>query len=300
MSSEIGRRAVAVDALLGFAVFAVVAIAVGSDVSDPGVDDPLVVELPKLGYLIAALLGVLMFWRRTRPVVVLLATGVLIVANYVLDLPIIGLAVPLAPALYSAAEAVRTRWALGTAAGLLLLSTGVRLLQGQDPAFVLGYELASTIAIMVAAIALGHIQVQRGRAEEQRRRIVELDRQAARAEAAERVSLERTRIARDLHDAVGHRLTAVMLHSSVAVEALTNTLKHARARTATVEFTRDEDGLAVTVADNGATPAGLARPGSGLAGLRERVRLVGGKLEHGPRDEGGYLVRARPAFGGPR
>lgn len=92
-------------------------------------------------------------------------------------------------------------------------------------------------------------------------------------------------------DATAHRIVQ---------EALTNTLKHARARTATVEFTRDEDGLAVTVADNGATPAGLARPGSGLAGMRERVRLVGGKLEHGPRDEGGYLVRARPAFGGPR
>ncbi|MBE2998127.1 sensor histidine kinase [Nocardiopsis sp. HNM0947] len=392
MSSESGRRAVAVDALFGFAVFAVVAIAVGSDVADPGVDEPLVVDRPALGYLIAVMLGALMFWRRTRPVAVLLATGVLIVANYVLDLPIIGLAVPLAPALYSAAEADRTRWAVGTATGLLLLSTGVRLAQGQDPAFVLGYELASTVAIMGAAIALGHIQVQRRRAGEQRMRIAELDRQAARAEAAERVSLERTRIARDLHDAVGHRLTVVMLHSSVAVEALegdrpdldtartelgyvtdysraglrelrstvhalrgsdsevagtaslaylddltaevraagltvdvrgrpergdlpalvdatahrvvqealTNTLKHARARSATVEFTVDGEDLTVSVADDGATPAGDEGTGSGLAGMRERVRLLGGELETGPRPDGGFLVRARLPIGGPR
>ncbi len=40
------------------------------------------------------------------------------------------------------------------------------------------------------------------------------------------------------------------------------------------------------------------RAGHGLSGMRERVRLVGGSLETGARDEGGYRVAARLPIGG--
>ncbi|MCY9786635.1 histidine kinase [Nocardiopsis sp. EMB25] len=213
MTRQSGRQDVIVDALLGFAVFAVVAIAAGADVTGTG-------NLTPLAYALAAVLGGLMLVRRRWPVLVVLATSALIVANYVLDLPTIGLAVPAAAALYSAAEAGRTTWSVGAAAGLLLVSTLARLGQGTDPAYLLGYELASTVAIMGAAIALGHVQWQRLRAERQRARIAALDAQARAAEAAEVVALERTRIARDLHDAVGHHLSVVSLHAAVAAEAL--------------------------------------------------------------------------------
>lgn len=381
-----------VDVLFGFAVFAVVAIAVGADVNDPGTPEARDGPFFLLGLVIAVLLGVLMLWRRHRPVTVLVATAVLVVTNYVLDLPIIGLAVPLAPALYSAAEAGRARWALGTATTLLVLSTTVRLVQGQDPGFVLGYELASTVAIMGAAIALGHIRVQRKEAERQRERIAELDRGRLEAEAAERISRERTRIARDLHDAVGHQLTVVTLHSAVASEALqgqapdleavrtelgyvteysraglrdlratvralreadpgeergaslayldelvekvrttglevrvtnpprpgevpgmvgatayrivqealTNTLKHAGASRADVEFDRRGEDLNVVITDDGTAGEGPVERGSGLAGMGERVRLVGGTVHSGPREDAGFEVRACLPCGGAR
>jgi signal transduction histidine kinase len=373
-----------VDALFGFAVFAVVAIAVASDVSDTG-------NLP-LGYGVAGVLGALMLVRRRWPVAVLVATSVLVVANYVLQLPVIGLAVPVAAALYSAAEAGRTLWSVGLAAALVLVSTFTRLQQGQDPAYLLGYELPTTVAVMGAAAALGHVQWQRRRAEHQRVRIEVLDRQARESGAAELLALERTRIARDLHDAVGHHLSVVSLHAAVAAEALdddpadvpvaraeldhvagasraglselratvralreadpggdrasslahldelvatvraagvdvevtgapalgevpgmvdatayrivqealTNTLRHARAPRARVAFSRRDGMLDVTVTDEG-TAAPVASPGgSGLAGMRERVRLVGGSVEAAPRPGGGFGVRALLPLGDDR
>jgi signal transduction histidine kinase len=40
------------------------------------------------------------------------------------------------------------------------------------------------------------------------------------------------------------------------------------------------------------------RAGHGLDGMRERVRLLGGSLETGPGDDGGYRVAARLPIGG--
>lgn len=375
------RQTLVVDALFGFAVFAVVAIAVGADVGDQGNQ--------VLGYGMALLLGGLMLLRRYRPVLVLVATSVLVIAHHAVDLPTIGLAVPLAGALYSAAEAGRARWALGSAVALIAISTLARLSQGQDAAYLLGFELASTVAVMGAAIALGDGTRQRREGARQRERIAVLDTQAREAEAAEWVARERTRIARDLHDAVGHHLSVVSLHAAVATEALeedgpnltmartelahvtqasreglrdlratvralrepgagveqvaglihldelvdsvraaglvvevtgvageeltglvdatayrvvqealTNTLRHARARRAEVSLERSGEELVVTVADDGRIEDTPLREGSGLTGMRERVRMVEGTLEAGPVPGAGFRVRARLPLGG--
>ncbi|MER5641397.1 sensor domain-containing protein [Kitasatospora sp. NPDC002227] len=58
-------------------------------------------------------------------------------------------------------------------------------------------------------------------------------------------------------------------------ELLTNVSKHARARTASVEAWREGDRLMVQVRDDGRGGA-AAHPGSGLAGLAERVGAVDG------------------------
>jgi signal transduction histidine kinase len=83
----------------------------------------------------------------------------------------------------------------------------------------------------------------------------------------------------------------------VVQEALTNVIKHAgNARTSVSVEYRDGD-LVVAVADAGrrAGAAGPAIPGAGrgLLGLRERVAMYGGELDAGPRERGGWLVRAR-------
>jgi signal transduction histidine kinase len=63
----------------------------------------------------------------------------------------------------------------------------------------------------------------------------------------------------------------------VGCEGLTNVIKHARASAATVSAVRRNGSLIVTVADDGVGGA-APRPGSGLAGLADRVQAAGGQL----------------------
>src|SRR5262245_28001307 len=64
----------------------------------------------------------------------------------------------------------------------------------------------------------------------------------------------------------------------VACEALTNAVKHASASRVSVRAVRDNGSLLVSVADDGVGGA-VARRGSGLAGLQDRVAAHGGTLE---------------------
>ena len=82
----------------------------------------------------------------------------------------------------------------------------------------------------------------------------------------------------------------------IVQEALTNTLKHAGAATATVRLRYEPTAFEVEVADNGrGNPDAPDRPvgGHGLMGMRERVSLHGGHLVAGPGEAGGFVVRAR-------
>jgi signal transduction histidine kinase len=76
----------------------------------------------------------------------------------------------------------------------------------------------------------------------------------------------------------------------VVQEALTNTLKHAGPARARVQICWTEDELQIEVANNGRNIA--PSTGYGHAGMSERMRLYGGRLESGPGPDGGYVVRA--------
>ena len=73
-------------------------------------------------------------------------------------------------------------------------------------------------------------------------------------------------------------------------EGVTNVVKHANARTCTVSL--GPTWLQVT--DDGVGHADRG-PGSGLAGLRERAAAVGGRVDAGPRPEGGWCLRVETA-----
>ncbi|GGR51371.1 signal transduction histidine kinase [Nocardioides luteus] len=81
----------------------------------------------------------------------------------------------------------------------------------------------------------------------------------------------------------------------VVQEGLTNALKHAHGRRTQVDVRYDEAEIVVRVSTSGAVPAatpGGAEGGRGLAGLRERVALLGGDFEASGRRDG-FVVSAR-------
>jgi signal transduction histidine kinase len=80
----------------------------------------------------------------------------------------------------------------------------------------------------------------------------------------------------------------------IVQEGLTNALKHAGAAQAEVLLRYEPRGLGVEVRDNGRGNGSANGDGAGhgLIGMRERVSLYGGALQTGPRDGGGFEIRA--------
>lgn len=366
-------------------MFAVVGVAIAAEVDDDSVASP-------LAYLFGVLFAAPAFFRRRYPVAVLCITAAVLVAYYALAFPPIGLALPLAAALYSAAEQGHPRWSVGIAAALLVLSTSVRIAQGDDLSYLLGFELAGSIGLMAAVIALGDsVRSRRMLRQEmvRRERAAEIERER---EAARRVEQERLQIARDLHDLLAHTISVISLHTDVATEALeddpprarrslrsvrtactqavgelratvealrapadarpgderrptpgladlghlveavsaagvtvrvetrgtpaalatvadatayrvvqealSNVLRHAEATEVLVVLDHRDDTLTVSVADNGRGADSRAPGGWGIAGMHERVGLLGGTVTTETPEDGGFVVEARIPAGG--
>jgi signal transduction histidine kinase len=129
------------------------------------------------------------------------------------------------------------------------------------------------------------------------RRLAELVESAGRAGV--RVELRETEAVR----------TAVLPESvalaayRIVQESLSNVIRHAPGARTTVFLDLEGSDLVLCVVNDADTqPAQpMEAPGGaghGLPGMRERVRLAGGSLETGVRDEGGYRVAARLPIGG--
>ena len=83
----------------------------------------------------------------------------------------------------------------------------------------------------------------------------------------------------------------------IVQEGLTNALKHANGAHAEVVVRYVDDGVELEVADDGPGSNGAELDGHGLAGMRERVALFGGTLDAGPREGGGFVLRAQLPVG---
>jgi signal transduction histidine kinase len=85
----------------------------------------------------------------------------------------------------------------------------------------------------------------------------------------------------------------------IVQEALTNTLKHSGAEHVKVRVRYGRD-LDLEVHDDGRGANSGDTVGSGLIGMRERVAMLGGRIETGPAQDGGYLVSAHIPINGDR
>lgn len=80
----------------------------------------------------------------------------------------------------------------------------------------------------------------------------------------------------------------------IAQESVTNVLRHAQATRVDIELVEASGTYRLTVTDDGiGAPPGLEERGNGLLGMTERAQLLGGTLETGRGDEGGFRVLAR-------
>ena len=76
-------------------------------------------------------------------------------------------------------------------------------------------------------------------------------------------------------------------------EAVTNVIRHSRARRCAVVLRRVDSTALLEVADDGVgADAGAGDAGSGLRGIAERLEALGGSLDAAPGDSAGYRLRA--------
>ncbi|CAM5260699.1 sensor histidine kinase [Streptomyces aurantiogriseus] len=79
----------------------------------------------------------------------------------------------------------------------------------------------------------------------------------------------------------------------IVQEALTNVVRHSGSRHARVHLDEAGGTLRLRIDDDGpAAHADAGGSGNGLAGMRERAAALGGTIEAGPRDDGGFRVLA--------
>ena len=212
--AALARAGARTDAALALAVVATLAalITFSGATSDTGASP--------LAFVFAAGFGAVLLLRRSMPLAVLALSVVATFAYYTLDLPQIGVAIPVLAALFAVAEAGKAVWAVAAAAIVFSVSLFFRL--RDDPQLVgavIATDSVSNLALMAAAIALGYGVRSRRLYLVQHRRMVELRARQVARDAEMRVQAERERISRDLHDTIGHALSVIALHSGVAAEA---------------------------------------------------------------------------------
>lgn len=256
-----------VDGALAAAMAVLVAVIAAADLEGTG-------RAGALAYLFAAGFGALLLARRHAPRLVLVLTVLGIFVYYVFQLPPIGIALPAVAALFSAAEADRTRSAVAAGAVLVSVAAYFRVDEGLPAAYLVSYDLLTDVALVAAAIALGVSVRARRELRAHQERLRALAAAEERHEAGRRMQAEKAGIARDLHDTIGHTMSVIAVHSNVAAEAVgrddeavARALEQIRAAASTT--LRELRTTVKLLRSPGADPA--ERGSIGLAGLPQLV-----------------------------
>jgi signal transduction histidine kinase len=85
----------------------------------------------------------------------------------------------------------------------------------------------------------------------------------------------------------------------IVQEGLTNVRKHAGPAHARVSIRYQPDNLDIEIRDDGHATDGSRTAGHGLVGVRERVGLLGGRIDVGPDAAGGFVLHACIPFDPP-
>lgn len=114
--------------------------------------------------------------------------------------------------------------------------------------------------------------------------------------ASARLLLETDGIAFDyrFEDGLGAGVLPAGVESALAMtvrEAATNIQRHARARRAEASFGMEDGDAVLRIVDDGR--GGAIVPGNGLAGMRERIEALSGRLRIAPGERGGTTLEAR-------
>jgi signal transduction histidine kinase len=252
------------DAALAVGVTAAVAVAIAV-ASEP------VARPPDAGaYGLAAVIGGASLLRRRWPLAVLAVSVLALMVYYAAEYPGIPPALPLAVPLASVAAVGRLRWAaLVTGCFVVLELLMRRYMVAEQPLPALAATVTDA-ALMTVAVLLGEAwhsrRVRLARAEAVRER-----------ETAGRVAQERLRIAREVHDVLGHTLAAITVHAGLADDVLDDRPEQARQALRTIRATARE-----AMREVRATVGVLRSPTPGLgdlAALAETARGTGLDVE---------------------
>lgn len=263
------------DVLIALAVLAVLLGA--AVVSRAGEDRP----IDALGLAMLVAIAAVTLVRRRWPIQVLTLSTALIFGYYMLGFPAVGLELPLAAPIGTVAAAGRWRLAVVWSCAVTLVAYGSRISMGQDPAILFALQLPTTLAVLGGAIAIGDAVRSRRELRIEQERTLAAARSEAEQRTAQRIAAERVRLARDLHDVLGHTVAVVSLHADVAEEAVADGDTDAAAaaihaiRSASDTAMRDLRGAVQLLRGDGPATLEVVGGVAAIAELAEGARAAG-------------------------
>jgi signal transduction histidine kinase len=185
-----------------------------------------------LAYAVVVIAAISLWWRRTHTVSVLSLVLALLVLYHGLRFPGPGPFLALLVAVYATAVSGRRSLALSAAAAVALWSTFYQVVieDGSllDPSVIMPIVLSISIVLLGDAVHsrrayLAEVRERLKRAESERE-----------LETERRLTQERLRIARELHDVLAHTLTVVSVQAGVASDLFDDKPDEARAALQTI------------------------------------------------------------------